>query len=191
MAKTLKQSIAVKTNTTKESVCRVDVPSVRFDALWSAYVKGTVCDAKNDKGELLFSNQCAIRVSHALKKCGVTFKSYPKKRKCWVHPDEDHCLAAKELADWLELQPFVGCKKAEVISGENWRDKVAGRTGIICFEDYYTPSGGSGGDHIDLWNGSRMTDLTSGLRTRFGIVIPTIWSDLRKARKIRFFPIAP
>jgi hypothetical protein len=27
-------------------------------------------------------------------------------------------------------------------------------------------------------------------RTRFGIVIPAIWSDLRKAGKIRFFSIA-
>ena len=35
-----------------------------------------------------------------------------------------------------------------------------------------------------------MKDLTSGLRTRFGIVIHDYWSDLRKARKIRFFPVA-
>jgi hypothetical protein len=190
MGTTMKQSTTVRTNSTKGSICKVDVPSIQFGALWSAYVKGTVCDAKGEDGKLLFSNQCAIRVSHALKKCGVTFKSYPAKRKCWVHPSDDHVLAAKELADWLELQPFVGCKKAEVITGEDWRDKVVGRTGIICFEDYYAPSGGSGGDHIDLWNGSRMTDFTSGLRTRFGLVIPDFWSDLRKSRKIRFFPVA-
>lgn len=117
-------------------------------------------------------------------------KSYPAKRKCWVHPDADNILAAAELANWLEKQSFLGCGKAENISGEDWRDKVSGRTGIICSEDCYTLSEGSGGDHIDLWNVSRMTDLTSSLRTRFGIVIPTIWSDLRKARKIRFFPVA-
>lgn len=190
MGKTIKQSTSIKTNSTKGSVCKVDVPSIKFGELWSAYVKGTICDAKDANGKSLFSNQCAIRVSHALKKCGVTFKSYPVKRKCWVHPDDDHILAAKELADWLELQPFVGCRKSEVITGEDWREKIAGRTGIVCFEDYYAPSGGSGGDHIDLWNGSRMTDLTSGLRTRFGIVIPNYWSDLRQARKIRFFPVA-
>ena len=109
--------------------------------------------------------------------------------ECWVHPTEDHCLAAAELANWLEQQPFLGCQKAEIVTGENWRDQVINRTGIICFEDYYLPSGGSGGDHIDLWNGSRMTDLSSGLRTRFGITIPTVWSDLRKARKTRLFPI--
>lgn len=189
MSKSLKQHVNVKTNTTKDSVCKLDVPVVKFSDIWSAYEKGSPCNAKDDKGKLLFSNQCAIRVSHALKKVGVTFKSYPAKRKCWIHPTEDHCLAAAELANWLEKQPFLGCRKAENITGEDWRDKVSGRTGIICFEDYYTPSEGSGGDHIDLWNGSRMTDLTSGFRTRFGVVIPTIWSDLCKARKIRFFPV--
>lgn len=189
MPKAIKQQATVRTNTTKDSVCKISAPVIKFSELWSAYKKGSPCDAKDAKGNALFSNQCAIRVSHALKKVGVTFKSYPAKRKCWVHPAEDHCLAAAELANWLEKQPFLGCGKAEIITGESWRDRVAGRSGIICFEDYYTPSGGSGGDHIDLWNGSRMTDLTSGLRTRFGIVIPTVWSDLRKARKIRFFPI--
>lgn len=191
MTKALVQQAKVRTNTVKDSVCKIDVPAVKFSDLWDAYPSSDPCDAKDKDGNKLFSNQCAIRVSYALKKSGVTFKSYPAKRKCWVHPSEDHCLAAKELADWLELQPFIGCKKAEVITGENWRDKVIDRTGILCFEDYYAPSHGSGGDHIDLWNGSRMTDLSSSLRTRFGIVIPFgVWSDLRKAKKIRFFPVA-
>ena len=185
----VKQQAKVKTNTTKDSVCKLDAPIIRFAALWSAYKKGNPCDAKDEKGEILFSNQCAIRVSYALKQIGVTFKSYPAKRKCWIHPNADHILAAAELANWLEKQPFLGCGKSENISGQKWRDKIDGRTGIICFEDYYTPSGGSGGDHIDLWNGSRMTDLTSGLRAGFGIVVPGYWSDLRKARKIRFFPV--
>lgn len=189
MKKPLKQHASVKTNTTKESVCKIDAPVIKFSDLWAAYEKGRVCDAKDENGKLLFSNQCAIRVSHALKKLGVTFKSYPTKRKCWVHPAEDHCLAAAELANWLEKQPFLGCRKVENVTGEAWRDAVENRTGIICFEDYYPASGGSGGDHIDLWNGSRMTDLSSGLRTRFGIILPTIWHDLRKSRKIRFFPI--
>ena len=189
MPKLIRQQTSIKTNTTKQSICKIDANVIKFDELWSAYEKGSPCNAKDEKGNLLFSNQCAIRVSHALKKVGVTFKSYPAKRKCWIHPDEDHCLAATELANWLEKQPFLGCRKVENVTGENWRDVVTNQTGILSFDDYYTPSGGSGGDHIDLWNGTRMTDLTSGLRTRFAIVVPTIWSDLRKARKIRFFPI--
>ena len=185
--KKLVQQAKVRTNTVKDSVCKIDVPVVKFSDLWDSYPSSDPCEAKDEKGEKRFKNQCAIRLSHALKKAGVTFKSYPVKRKCWFHPNEDHVLAAKELADWLELQPFVGCK-SENITGADWRDKVKDRTGIICFEDYYAPSGGSGGDHIDLWNGNEMTGFMSGLRTRFSIVVPFgIWSDLRKAKKIRFF----
>lgn len=186
----VKQAAKVRTNSTRGSICQVNVQSIKFEDLWRSYPDGDPCDALNGDGKKLFANQCAIRVSYALKKAGVTFNSYPKKRKCWVHADADHILSATELADWLESQPFAGCKKSEVVTGPDWYDKVVGRTGILCFEDYYTPSGGSGGDHIDLWNGSKMTAVGSGLRARFGIVIPFgVWSDLRKAKKIRFFPI--
>jgi hypothetical protein len=88
---------------------------------------------------------------------GRDLQVIPRQAQMLGASDADHILAAAELADWLELQPFVGCKKAEQVTGADWYDKVAGRTGIICFEDYYTPSGGSGGDHIDLWSGSKMT----------------------------------
>ncbi len=184
----LKQEAKVKTNLVKDSVCKVNVPAVKFADLWKAYPGGKPCDGKREDGSLQFKNQCAIKVGVALKAVGVTFKSYPAKRKCWFHPDADHTLAAKELADWLELQPFVGCKKSENVTGAEWRDRVSGRTGIICFEDYYSDSE-AGGDHIDLWNGSRMTDMSSWLRTRYGIVWEGVWSDLRKAKKIRFFAI--
>lgn len=60
---------------------------------------------------------------------------------------------------------------------------------VACRKGYYAPSEGAGGNHIDLWNGSRMTSIFSGLRTRFNIVLPN-WSDLRKSKRIRFFPVA-
>lgn len=189
MTKKLVQNARVRTNTTPGSVCKLDAPIVKFSTLWDAYPGSDPCDAKDESGGKRFKNQCAIRVSYAMKTVGVTFKSFPSKRKCWLHPHDEHILAAKELADWLERQPFLGCRKSEDVTGANWREKVKDRTGIICFEDYYAPSEGSGGDHIDLWNGSRMTALLSGLRTRFNIVVPN-WSDLRVSRRIRFFEIA-
>lgn len=188
MTRTIPQQAKVDTNNTRNSVCRIPASAVQFSDVWNAYPSVDPCDAKDARGEKLFKNQCAIRVSYALKESGVTFKSYPSRRKCWVHLDADHVLAAKELADWLELQPFVGCRKSEDVTGADWRSKVEARTGIICFEDYYAPSGGSGGDHIDLWNGTRMTPLLSGLRARFNIVLPNL-SDLRKSRRIRFFAV--
>lgn len=160
-----------------------------FQTIWSNYPSSDPCDAKDKTGQKLFRNQCAIRVSYALKKAGVSFATFPQSRKCWVHPGDDHVLAAKELADWLERRPFSGIKSVEEVTGEDWRAKIVDRTGIVCFEDYYAPDESSGGDHIDLWDGSALTGFGSWPRTRFNVVVPGFWSDFRKSKRIRFFPI--
>lgn len=163
---------------------------IKFETLWKNYPEDDPCDAKNRDGDKLFGNQCAIRLSTAMKKSGVSFSTFPNKRKCWVHPSEDHILAAAELADWIAKAKMPNMLIVENVTGDKWRSKVESRTGIICFEDYYLRSDGSGGDHIDLWNGKAMTGFGSYLRTRFSIVIPSIWSDLGKSKRIRFFPIS-
>lgn len=178
----------VPTNNRKGSLHCIQVKPITFSDLWKNYPSSDPCDATDENGGRKFKNQCAIRLSFSLKRSGVTFGSYPKGRKCWFHPDADHVLAAKELADWLELKPFVGCRRSENVTGPDWRQKVVDRTGIICFEDYYSDPN-AGGDHIDLWNKTKLTGIGSGLRTRFGIVIPGIWSDFGKAKRIRFFSI--
>ena len=160
-----------------------------FDVVRSNYPGSDPCDAKDSKGQLLFPNQCAIRLSYALKKSGVSLASFPSARKCWVHPAEDHVLSAKELADWLQRKTVPFIQAAEDVTGSEWRRKVLGRTGIICFEDYYAAAPGGGGDHIDLWDGNALTGLGSWLRTRFNIVVPGFWSDFRKSKHIRFFPL--
>ncbi len=160
-----------------------------FDVLCSNYPTVDPCTAKDGKGELLFKNQCAIRMSFALKKSGISFTGFPSSRKCWIHKNDDHILAAKELADWLDRGVVAQIKKSTDITGEHWRDKVLDKKGILCFEDYYAASGGSGGDHIDLWDGSALTSTGSWLRTRFNIVVPGFWSDFRKSKRIRFFEV--
>ena len=160
-----------------------------FKQLWDNYPDDDPCNAKDKKGNPLFPNQCAIRISYAMKKSGVSFASFPHKRKCWVHAGEDHILAAAELADWIQNSNHPSFLIGENITGNKWRNKALGRTGIICFEDYYLRSDGSGGDHIDLWDGSSMTGFGSYLRAAFNIVIPSVWSDLSKSKKIRFFPV--
>ncbi len=87
-----------------------------------------------------------------MKKSGISLTSFPATRKCWVHKGDDHILAAKELADWLDRGTVNQVKKSQDVTGESWRSKVLDKKGIICFEDYYAASGGSGGDHIDLWD---------------------------------------
>ena len=160
-----------------------------FKTLWSNYPKDDPCDAKNESGDILFKNQCAIRLSHSLNKSGVSLVSFPKARKCWVHKDKNEVLAAKELSDWLDRSVHPKIKKSITITGSEWRDKILDKKGIICFGDYYAASGGSGGDHIDLWDGSSLTGLGSWLRTRFNIVVPGYWSDFRNSKKIRFFEV--
>jgi hypothetical protein len=72
-----------------------------------------------------------------MKKSGVKFNTFPKGRKCWVHPGEEHILAAAELADWIQKSNIPNILITENVTGENWREKVESRKGIICFEDYY------------------------------------------------------
>ncbi|WP_288407175.1 type VI secretion system amidase effector protein Tae4 [uncultured Herbaspirillum sp.] len=203
-AKKLVQQAKVRTNTIKGSVCRIDAPSVKFSELWNAYPGGNPCDGKDKNGKPAFSDQCAIRVGVALTKVGVTFKSYPEKGKCWFKGHTDHVLRAKELAEWLKLQPFVGCTKPTDIKGRDWQERIKGKTGIIYFADYWRRKDRNGveeshptGDHIDLWNGSRLTTgsgeflarLTTFGRFTLGFDSGIIYSDLGKATEILFWEI--
>jgi hypothetical protein len=103
----------------------------QFKLLWENYPDEDPCDATKENGKILFPNQCAIRVSHALKKSGISFNSFPKSRKCWVHIGEEHILAAKELADWLEKGTVDFVSKPRNITGTNWRDSVLNKAGIM------------------------------------------------------------
>jgi hypothetical protein len=191
----LTQQATVKTNSTKGSILKIDVPSVKFSDLWDAYEVGKPCDAKDSNGKLKYENQCAIRVGVALKKVGVSFESYPKGRMCALRGHEGHALAAENLANWLNQHPFSGLpNKPENVASEDWRDKIKGRTGIVFFENYYVREGQKAvdGDHIDLWNGSRLT-TGSGFWTtlaRFTFGIRSLWySDLGKSTRILFWEI--
>ncbi len=139
---------------------------VRFKALWDNYPDDEPCNSE-------FSNHCAIRIGSALAKCGVnTTKLVPKKRHCWFHKASDgHVLAAEELAAGLKSVYLDGIGKAQVFEGKDFREKIAGKKGIIFFKDYWMRSadnpGSPTGDHIDLRSGSRLTDLSSWLRIRF------------------------
>ncbi len=84
------------------------------------------------------------------------------------------------MAEWLLRRPFAGCPSPEVITGADWQDKAKGRTGIIFFGSYWrrnlkekTPTG----DHIDLWNGDRLTP-SSETTLRFTFGISKVWNPL-------------
>lgn len=190
----------VKTNDLKGSVCRVDVKPVKFDTLWGAYPDGHPSQAKDANGELLYTNQCAIKVSVALHAAGVEMKSFTG--AATLINGKRAALRAEELAAWLNKMPFCGLPpKGESVTGADWKAKVKDRTGIISFADYWARSGESdasgSGDHIDLWNKKTLTpSLQSTLRFRLGIGrIPNLfgsgnwYSNLDKSKNILFWEI--
>lgn len=213
MTKTLVQQAKVRTNTVKDSVCKIDVPAVKFADLWGSYVTGTPYKpGPDDKGD--YSNQCALRMSATFHKVGVKMLSFSQKS---VKPMPGAqvlgrvmmdglpaAVRAYELGEWLKLQPFCGLpKEPENITGKDWEAKVKGRTGILMFHAYWTrageaPANASGG-HIDLWNGSRLT--ISGFWDGFATVGRYLgrqslfpgtdygWSDLANSKAILFWEV--
>lgn len=171
MSKVITQNINVRTNVTKGSVCKVDVPVVKFADLWDNYVTGSpFTPESNDKGD--YSNQCALRMSATFHRIGIKMLSFSQKR---IKPmpgaqtlgrvimdGYPAAVRAYELGEWLKIQPFCGLpQKPENVTGKDWESKVKGRTGIIMFHAYWARSGegadNATGGHIDLWNGARLT----------------------------------
>ena len=73
-------------------------------------------------------------------------------------------------------------------------DKIKDRTGIIFLADYWQRPNELGtkarsGDHIDLWNGSRMTRVSSWFRVHWGISWDGLWSDFERAPRTLFWNI--
>ncbi|WP_188150498.1 T6SS effector amidase Tae4 family protein [Teredinibacter waterburyi] len=162
---------------------------VKFKNLWDSYPDEPPCSKKD------FSDQCAIKVGNALAKCGVkTITLVKRTRHCWHHEvGEGHTLAAEELAAGLAKVRIQGISSAVEIKPENFKSQLTGKKGIVFFKDYWLRSadkpGRPTGDHIDLWNGSRLTDWRTWVRIQFGLVIPGVWSDLEKSKKILFWKV--
>lgn len=113
------------------------------------------------KGLPVYANQCAIRMSVALKAAGVTADQLPGCAHCGAHPrSEMHFIRANQLATTIAGANLPGVGKREVISGADvakYYPELFGRTGIIFIKDYWRRSGETNptGDHIDVWNGYR------------------------------------
>jgi hypothetical protein len=203
-SKTLAQQTRIRTNITKDSVCAVQVEAVTFAKLWASYPGGhPYADPNTGKPPPGFDNQCAIKVSMAIHGAGIAMKSFRGlARQVNSLPV---AYVAAQLAEWLKLQPFCGLRKSpENVTGPNWQERIRGRTGIVYFANYWArderekkrdkPSG----DHIDLWNGSRLTasgmSFFSTLGRRIGlnsVGAGTSWgySDLGRSAEILFWEV--
>lgn len=171
--------------------------TISFSALWSAYPNTTpYTDPKTNEAPKGYENQCAIKVSVALARVGVKLTTF---RGATVQVNGDRAaIRAEQLAAWLKAGNISGLPAvAETVTGSDWRSKLVNRRGIVYFADYWLRPGESrpSGDHIDLWNGSRLT--ASGLAgtlvtiARFGMGIEAGpgFSDLGKSKSILFWAL--
>ena len=168
---------------------------LKFETLWRNYPRFDPCvDPNTGKAPPGFDNQCAMRLGRALELSGVSFASFRGKR-CPFGPKRGGLVAgAQELANWLGPACFAGCPGYESSQGAEVFEKISGRSGIIFLANYWRRAGESGttrtGDHIDLWNGYRMTEYSSLLRVHFGVSLDGYWSDYRRAPRTMFWAIA-
>lgn len=154
----------------------------QFAAMWRGYPEGQPSDERWDddvvahgvllahKGDLKYPDQCAIKVSVALHAAGVDMQRYAG--AATAIDGKRAALRAVELAAWLERQSFCGLPLSLRVTGADWQERIAERTGIIYFANYWRRSGESkpSGDHIDLWNRSTLSpSLESFFRFRLGI----------------------
>lgn len=156
-----------------------------FTQLWSNHptIKGDapLLDQK------VYGNQCAINVSAALMRSGVDLSSFGGVR-AWEKDKPKYPIRAEELANWVDKNASLLPGKVQKFVGRDVPtsfDKIKGKVGVIFIKDYYGP--GMSGDHIDLFNKSRMTDLSSWFRIATGFSIQNQWSDYRKAKVIWFW----
>ncbi|MCV6611444.1 MAG: type VI secretion system amidase effector protein Tae4 [Amphritea sp.] len=177
--------MSILTNQQNGSVHTAKTKVITFNELWNSYPDDDPCSDE-------FTNQCAIRISQALFDLGIQMKSFRGVR-CWHDHQPEHVLRAQELANWFKKKPFAGCGDTETYTGANFVEKLDGKTGVIFLADYWQRRGETGdnrsGDHIDLWNGSRMTNFSSYFRAQFGLSLDGYWSDYRLAKEVLFWEI--
>ncbi len=162
----------------------------KFDELWKGYPKGSpYIDPKTGEPPKGYENQCAIRVAVALNKQGVSLESFDGSGYIRLN-GEKIPIRAQEFAEWLDKGLIPGIEKGETYAAKNFFEKVEGRTGIIYVGDYWERSNGARtGDHIDLWNGSRMTDTNTYFRARGYNFFGLLGSDFEEGSQVKFYEI--
>lgn len=154
-----------------------------FTTLWSNHpnIKGDapLLDTK------VYRNQCAINMSAACLRSGMTLSGYTGTRS-WEKDKPKYAIRAQELANWF-ASPHSRLPKVQKFGGKEVFKAIENKTGIIFFQNYWGT--GNQGDHIDLWNGSRLTSLLSWMQIHARIGSIGFRSDLRGSESIYFWRI--
>ena len=156
----------------------------RFHQLWKNHptIKGDgpVLDST------VYKDQCAVNLHVSLERSGINLTSFRGVRS-WGRDEPRYALRAQELADWL-ASSFAKMPSVEAYSAGEAFERLDGFKGIVFFQNYWGP--GQQGDHIDLWNGTRLTDWRSWARIHLHISWEGVWSDYRKAAAIWFWRLS-
>lgn len=167
--------------------------TISFEVLWKNYPKSDPCiDPRTGKPPKGFDNQCAVRLGTALKRSGISFASFHGNRCPVPRSDISMAASAQQLANWLKTRPFEGCPAAESYTGASVFQSIKGRSGIIFLANYWQRAHEQNGpartgDHIDLWNHSRLTDWFSWVRVNLHFSYDDYFSDYRLASRALFW----
>ncbi len=145
------------------------------------------------------TDQCAVRVSTALTRCGFSFDAFKPhgrvhdlKRKCGI--PVDHVLGAEELMRYLKII-WGATNDIKINKRKNHRNAylaaynaVKGKTGILYFNDIFFRKNGSYGDHIDLFDGEKCYNELLGITPGGGTSSATE-SFFERADRIIFFQL--
>jgi len=189
----------VRTNNVPGSTKEVQLKALTFQQLWAAYPdeENPFRDAHTGEIPAFADNQCAIRLSITLHIVGVEMKSFRGEGQVRIGGRRS-ALRASEMAQWLKSRPFAGLPAPIDVTGADWQDKIKGRSGIVFFSGYWARktdrAGQTTGNHIDLWNGNKLT--SPGIKgrvvtfLRFTVGLSSAWySDLARSKQILFWEI--
>ena len=128
-----------------------------FQQLWTNHPANWAAPdiepCKNRHGASAYENQCAIRMGLALQGAGVNTNSVSGAR-CWHGHGRKHILRVRNLIPWIETNArTIGCQRKVEHSNVTHAD-FSGKKGIVYFENFWGTN--NQGDHIDLWNGTKV-----------------------------------
>lgn len=148
-----------------------------FKKLWASHptVKGEQPLLDTKTYETNAPSTCMRRLNAPASTSRLSVASFPGRRT-----SRNTLFVPKSWPTGLR-RPLVGCTGLRNSRGEAF-DKIEGKRGIVFFQNYWGP--GNQGDHIDLWNGSRLTDWSSGF-------VSTLVLARRSYTHLLTFPITP
>ena len=155
-----------------------------FTTLWNNHpnIKGE--EPLLDKKD--YENQCAINLYAALERSGVNVTTFHGQLS-WQKDKPKYAIRAQEVANWLATPNGIIAGRVRKFSGKEVFDKIKGKRGVIFFKNYYGP--GNQGDHIDLWDGRRLTHSISIAQIYLRLGPFGIGSDYRKAESVWFWAV--